>query len=613
MKEQPVPEIDRLDGASLDIAAEKRRELLDLFPEVRTEGGKIDFDRLKLALGEMVDVGKERYGLTWPGKADCFKTIQARSMATLLPLPEKSINFDTTENVIIEGDNLEVLKLLQKSYLGKIKMIYIDPPYNTGHDFIYPDNFSESLQTYLEYTGQADTEGRRFGTNADTDGRFHSKWLNMMYPRLYLARNLLREDGVLFVSINDQEADNLRLLLTSIFGEENYVGTLVWKSRHNVDSRNKTGLSRDHEYILCFGRRLLGSAIDEAKYANQDNDERGPWMSDNMVGLATKEQRANLHYNLINPATKIDYGCPEKGWRYEPSTMQRKMREGRILWPAAHDGRPREKRFLNELQSRFTGLSSILSAPTTMVGTQEVREILGEPIFDFPKPTQLIEFLISQATTALEGDICLDLFAGSGTTGAAVFNANAKDGGNRRFLLVQLPEPTTSKVMPTVVDITEERLRRVSVQMNANAGLPMNPGDTGFRVFALAQSNVKPWDAAASRDQAALVGQMSLNVDHLRGDRDDQDVLFEVILKNGFQLSERITRETLLKTAVYSIADGALLICLGRHLDLDLLRLIADRKPERVLLLDEGFAGNDQLKANAVKTFEGKNIVLKTL
>ena len=243
--------------------------MLRLFPEIRTEGGKLDFERLKLALGESVDVGKERYGMTWPGKADCFKTIQMPSLATLRPCPEESVNFDTTENLIIEGDNLEVLKLLQKSYLGKVKMIYVDPPYNTGNDFIYPDNYSESLQTYLEYTGQVDAEGKKFSTNAETDGRFHSKWLNMMYPRLYLARNLLREDGVIFISCDDNEVENLRRLCNEVFGEESFIGLLVWRARNFADARPMKGLSVDHEYIVIYGAgaasRLSGKRRDEGK------------------------------------------------------------------------------------------------------------------------------------------------------------------------------------------------------------------------------------------------------------------------------------------------------------------------------------------------------------
>ena len=248
MKDQP----DSLDLRSHDIAADGRQEILHLFPEIRTEGGKIDFERLKLALGEMVDVGKERYGLNWPGKADCFKAIQSPSLGTLRPCPEESVNFDTTENLIIEGDNLEVLKLLQKSYLGKVKMIYIDPPYNTGNDFIYPDNYAESLQTYLEYTGQVDAEGKKFSTNTEADGRFHSKWLNMTYPRLYLARNLLRDDGAVFISIDDNEGANLKKLCDEIFGEENCLAQLAWRTDGNFD--NQVKFKRCHEYILVYSK-----------------------------------------------------------------------------------------------------------------------------------------------------------------------------------------------------------------------------------------------------------------------------------------------------------------------------------------------------------------------
>jgi adenine-specific DNA-methyltransferase len=283
MSEQNT-EPEKLNLRSHDMAEDRRQELLRLFPEIRTEGGKIDFERLKLVLGESVDVGKERYGMTWPGKADCFKTIQSPSLGTLRPCPEESVNFDTTENLIIEGDNLEVLKLLQKSYLGKIKMIYIDPPYNTGNDFIYPDNYTESLQTYLEYTGQVDAEGRKFSTNAETDGRFHSKWLNMMYPRLYLARNLLREDGVIFVSCDDNEVHNLRALMNEVFGEENFIASVIWQKVYSPKNSARH-FSEDHDYIVTYARHaeiwrpeLLPRTEEmEARYDNPDNDPRGPW------------------------------------------------------------------------------------------------------------------------------------------------------------------------------------------------------------------------------------------------------------------------------------------------------------------------------------------------
>ena len=286
MTDQP----EKLDLRSQDIAEDKRQEILRLFPEVRTEGGKLDFERLKLVLGEAVDVGKERYGMNWPGKAECFKIIQAPSLGTLRPCLEESVNFDTTENLMIEGDNLEVLKVLQKSYLGKIKMIYIDPPYNTGNEFIYPDHYAESLQTYLEYTGQVDAEGRKFGTNTEADGRFHSKWMNMIYPRLYMARNLLREDGVIFISIDDGELPGLRLIANDVFGEENFIACFIWKSRQNKDNRTVTGASIDHEYILCYGNSIRGAARDRSQYTNPDGDERGDWASANMVGIATADR-----------------------------------------------------------------------------------------------------------------------------------------------------------------------------------------------------------------------------------------------------------------------------------------------------------------------------------
>ena len=300
---------EHLDLRSPDVAEDKAHELLRLFPEIRTEGGRLDFDRLRLALGEAVDIGKERYGMSWPGKADCFRTIQMPSLGTLRPIRDESVNFDATENLIIEGDNLEVLKLLQKSYLGKVKMIYIDPPYNTGHDFIYPDNYAESLQTYLEYTGQVDSEGKRFSTNTEADGRFHSKWMNMMYSRLYLARNLLREDGVIFISVDDHEVDNLRKLCSEIFGEENFIATVIW---HKMDSPKNSAihLSEDHEYVVIYAasaeswrpRPLDRSATMLSRYKNPDNDPRGPWL---LSDLAARNFYGEGRYPITTRSGRI--------------------------------------------------------------------------------------------------------------------------------------------------------------------------------------------------------------------------------------------------------------------------------------------------------------------
>ncbi|MGH7182370.1 MAG: site-specific DNA-methyltransferase, partial [Nitrospiraceae bacterium] len=332
-------EPEKLDLRSHDIAEDKRQKLLRLFPEIRTEGGMIDVERLKLALGETVDVGKERYGMTWPGKADCFKTIQMPSLATLRPCPEESINFETTENLIIEGDNLEVLKLLQKSYLGKVKMIYIDPPYNTGNDFIYPDNYSESLQTYLEYTGQADAEGKKFGTNTDTDGRFHSKWLNMMYPRLYLARNLLHENGVIFITIDDTEVANLRELANEVFGEENFVANIIWEKKY-AKQNDATWLSTSHDHVLLYARNksvYRPNAIDRTDdqlkgYSNPDKDSRGVWQSVVYTCNKTREERPNLYYPITHPQTRKEVWPSEtRVWGYEPAKHKQHVDDKR-LW-----------------------------------------------------------------------------------------------------------------------------------------------------------------------------------------------------------------------------------------------------------------------------------------
>jgi adenine-specific DNA-methyltransferase len=315
-------EPENFDLRSEDIVAEKQALLLHLFPEARTEGGGVDFDRLKLALGQPINVGRERYGMNWPGKADCFRTIQTPSLGALRPAPEESLDFETTENLVVDGDNLEVLKLLQKSYMGKVKMIYIDPPYNTGSDFIYPDNYAESLQTYLEYTGQIDADGRKFGTNTESDGRFHSKWLNMMYPRLYLARNLLRDDGVIFVSIDDHELDNLRKLMNEIFGEENICATFIWNTEGNTD--NQYAIKVNHEYVLAYYKdseytdQAIGRVIDP-----NTREDSNLWK-----GIADNNVNKN---NPANPPDIIElpagFPCAEESLSYSKKTVDEEFFE----------------------------------------------------------------------------------------------------------------------------------------------------------------------------------------------------------------------------------------------------------------------------------------------
>jgi adenine-specific DNA-methyltransferase len=617
-KKNDTNEPERLDLRSHDVAEDKRLELLRLFPEVKTEGGKIDFDRLKRALGETVDAGKERYGMTWPGKAECFKTIQAPSLGTLRPCPEESVNFDSTENLIIEGDNLEVLILLQKSYLGKVKMIYIDPPYNTGNDFIYPDNFTESLQTYLEYTGQVDAEGKKFGTNTEADGRFHSKWLNMMYPRLYLARNLLREDGIVFVSIDDHEVQNLRRLCDEIFGEESFLATIIWQKKYSTKADSKH-FSESHEYVLSYARNVTAVNIlglgrtenQEEIYQNPDNDPRGPWASDNLLRT---EVRDYAIYEIVGP-TGTPF-LPPKGssWRFNQDKMMALIAERRIWFGKNGDAKPRLKRFRAEVRERippqtFWGFDQV---GHTDEGTKELAELLGdtESPLPSPKPSRLIRRMLQLSTAA--DDLVLDFFAGSGTTGHAALDLNLHDAADRNFILIQLPEPTNRRDYPTIAEITKERVCGVIKKLNDEDARKLEivreKQDRGFRVFKLAESNFKPWNAQVPRETEELKKQLDLHVEHILKDRSAQDILYEILLKSGYPLTTPVETRSIAGKTVHSVASGLLLVCLDRDLTLELIRAMAELKPERVVCLDAGFAGNDQLKANAVQIFKTKGI-----
>jgi adenine-specific DNA-methyltransferase len=622
---------DKLDLRSHDIAEDKRQELLRLFPEIRTEGGKLDFDRLKLALGETVDVGKERYGMNWPGKADCFRTIQAPSLGTLRPCPEESVNFATTENLIIEGDNLEVLKLLQKSYLGKVKMIYIDPPYNTGSDFIYPDNYTESLQTYLEYTGQVDAEGRKFGSNTDTDGRFHSKWLNMMYPRLYLARNLLREDGVLFVSIDDREVNNLRLLLNEIFGEDSFLGQLVWHSKKGGGGDVKTVVV-EHEYVLAFAKLNPESSVGKQLIEPQPlnlADDKGPYRKGRELNKwgagSARADRPTMFFPIPGPEGEDVYPIRNDGsegrWRLGKSAMMKIVADGNALFEKRPDGTYIVYERIRSAEPRKKSYRTLLlNEGTAAEGTSTLKDLFGGASpYDYPKPVSLIRKLHEVAGVEDE-DLVLDFFAGSGTTAHAVLDLNKQDDGNRSFILVQLPEPTGREDYPTIADITKERVRRVIKKLNdEDAGKLDLEGakkqDRGLRVFKLAESNFKPWNAEAPKDAEGLAKQLELHVDHIREGRTEQDILYEILLKSGFPLTTPVETLTLAGKGVHSVASGALFICLERELTLELIRAMAEKKPERVVCLDEGFAlpgrqagGNDQLKANAVQIFKTKGV-----
>lgn len=618
----------RLPLTSADVLGGRMEQLKELFPEAFVEG-KIDFDRLRNALGDFVGEGRERYGLSWAGKADAIRAIQAPSVGTLVPCPEESVNFEAAANLFIEGDNLEVLKLLQKSYYGQVKMIYIDPPYNTGNEFIYPDNFREGLEGYLRYSGQINDEGIRQSTNSETSGRYHSNWLDMIFPRLFLSRNLLRPDGIVFVSIDDHEIHNLRLVMDEIFGSENFLMTITWKRRQVSDNRNVSGASTDHEYVVVYRRqdaRLKGAAKDLSKYSNPDDDPRGPWMSDNMTGLATKDQRPNLHYDVVNPETGDRYPPhPGRGWGYEPARMKRMVEEGRVLWPSKPDGRPRLKRFLAEVKDATTGFSSVQQPGFTTDGTREVTDLMGFKAFDFPKPAALLRTLIEQVVDPMQGDIVLDFFAGSCTTADAVLTLNAEDGGNRRFIMVQLPEPLakTSEAalagFSTLAALGLERIRRRldQLQQLRKEQLEFDSpqlAEVTFscKAFKLAASNFQIWNGAEI-DSTVIGNQLELFANHLLAERPELCVLYELVLKAGLSLTADLAMQMVAGQNVYLIANGLLAVCLTNPVSQECLRGIIELGPQRVICLDAAFGGNDQLKTNTVLEMKSHGIEFRTV
>jgi adenine-specific DNA-methyltransferase len=545
---------------SADILAENIARLTEIFPEAFTEG-KLDFEVLKQLLGGAVDEREEKYGLNWHGKRRARQLALTPSTGTLRPCPEDSVDWDTTRNLMIEGDNLEVLKLLQKSYAGKVKLIYIDPPFNTGNDFVYPDDFRDNIRNYLELTGQVDGAGRNLTSNPEASGRFHTDWLNMMYPRLKLAKSLLRKDGLIMVSIDDHEVENLRRLGDEIFGEEAFLIQFVWRRRSMADSRNEDRASSDHEYVVCYKvleAKLKGNPIDTNKYSNPDNDVRGPWFSADLTGIANREERPNLHYDLVNPKTGDVYPpSPTRGWSCAKETMAKWIAEDRILWPSKPDGRPRHKKFLNEVTRHETGFSSWLDeVGQTSEGTRAIQDLFGEKVFPFSKPCSLLRTLIEQATSDKEG-IILDFFAGSGTTGHATIEQNLADGGQRRFMLVQFPEPTGRKDYATLADLAKERLRRVGEKVRKEN--PLLTGDLGFRVFKLASSNIRAWEP----DRENLPQTLEASVEHLKTDRTEADILFELLLKLGLDLTVPIEQKSITSKTVQSIGAGTLLVCLA--------------------------------------------------
>jgi len=507
-----MDEIQKLDLKTKDIVEENIEKLATLFPNCVTEGadGKvIDFDLLKQELSrQVVEGNKERYRIEWPGKKEAIVTANLPTTKTLRPVRKDSVDFDSTENIYIEGDNLEVLKLLQESYLGKIKMIYIDPPYNTGNDFIYKDNFARDTREELLESGQKDEDNNRLFVNSETSGRYHSDWLSMMYPRLKLARNLMTNDGVIFISIDDNEVHNLRKICDEIFGENNFLSNIIWEKRFTRSNNSKTFATLT-EHILCFRKSDALSEIKEPRnekadstYSNPDNDPRGVWTSVSYVNPATKEQRPNLSYELINPITGEKITHPTNAWKYEKSTYTKHQEENKLYW--GKDGKntyPRLKRFLFEMDGGMVPVNfwTRQETGTTDEASKSLELLMSGKVFDFPKPIGLIMKAIKMGMT--EDDIILDYYSGSGTTANAIMQLNADDGAKRKYILVQIPEITIDKSeafkagYKNICEIGKERIRRASkkikeekIQKAKNDGLFADFKDNqdyGFRVFRL--------------------------------------------------------------------------------------------------------------------------------
>lgn len=622
----------KTDGSTPDIVEQNVEQLKALFPEIVTEG-KVDFDVLQEVLGDYTDEREERYSFTWNGKSRARRLAQTPSTGTLQPCPEESVNWDTTQNLFIEGENLEVLKLLQKSYHRKVKMIYIDPPYNTGNDFIYPDNFRDSIGNYLKVTGQVDEEGKKLSTNAETSGRYHTDWLNMMFPRLHLARNLLRDDGLILISIDHKERARLQFLCDSIFGEENFVECVTWKKRYGAGGGSK-GFARLHEYILVYSKNQIESVeaplsedqIEAYKGRDDKHDKRGGFVTQPLA-TSSKGERANLMYEIEHQGKTI---TPKPGsrWLWSKPKFDQAYANDEIVISEGSDGfSVRFKQYLKDEQGRMRNGKplSIKSDVFNQEGTKEIAELLGDRgIFEFPKPARLLEYFFSFIVNDQRDDdgIYLDFFAGSASSAHAVLNLNARDARRRRFIMVQLPEPCneTSDAFKhgykTIAEIGKERIRRVirglAIEIDKQraadrakllqAGSGVVSHDLGFRVLKLDTSSIKAWDAEFEDVEGALLS----SVENVKPDRSEADVLYELLLKFGLDLAVPIEQREIAGKTVHIIGAGALIVCLADEIGLDVVEGIAALKDElspetiRVVFKDSGFA-DDVVKTNAVQ------------
>lgn len=617
---------------SLSPQQEKLEQLKQLLPEVFTEG-KVDWEKLKLSLGDDINIVNERYVLNWAGKSNAYKVLQEPTSKTLIPEKEESVDFNKTENLFIEGDNLEALKILQKSYFGKVKMIYIDPPYNTGNDsFIYPDRFKENLEDYQKNVGDKDEEGYLiqnsiFKKNRKENGQYHSNWLNMMMPRLYLAKNLLRDDGVIFISIDDNEVHNLRLLMNEIFGEENFIASLIWE-RAYAPKNDAKYISNSHDYVIMYVKNISDFTIgrltrtDEAnaRYRNLDNDPRGVWKSSDM---SVKTYNQNYDYSIVTPSGRKVKPPTGRSWRFSKKAYEESYNENRIWFGEKGDSVPSIKRFLSEL--KFEGMAPISllfykDVGHSQEGAKEVTSLLDAGVFDGPKPIRLLRRLLTLSNVNLSNGIILDFFAGSGTTAHAIMQLNAEDGGQRRCISIQLPELCDEKSeafkagYKTISDIAKERIRRAGkkIKEDNKDKESIEQLDIGFKVLKIANSNFKEWQTDISSDK--LEEQLQLHVDPVSEEASIENMVYELMLKNGKDLNSHIKHHNY----IYSISDQEnhdknILILLLEEVNEGIIEKVLQEKPNKVVALDKIFKNNDQLKTNTALQMQDADIKFETI
>lgn len=624
-----------MDGFSMNIEQANMDKLKAVFPECFAEG-KLDIDKLLSLCGEYIDNDFEKYKFEWKGKAECLRLAQKRSTGTLRPCPEESVNFDTTQNLYIEGDNLEVLKLLQTAYYRKVKMIYIDPPYNTGNDFVYEDDFADPMARYKEVTRQTTK------SNPETMGRYHTNWLNMMYPRLRLAANLLRDDGVIFISIDDNEVTNLKRLCDETFGEENFAGQFPWRKR-TAKSDVPFGISQDYEWVLCYARSDAFVACLEGgtrKYYETDDLPGRPWRIHDLTKQTSASERPNSFFTIVNPKTGEEYPAnPNRTWAVTKETFEQYYSQNRIVFPGDYDflniSKPALRYFkeddMKKAGDKFGYIPASTNLPDivgmTQDGTKEIVSLFECKLFGFPKPVEFTKHFLKMATITSkdDNDIILDFFSGSATTAHAVMQLNAEDGGNRQFIMVQLPEVCDEKSeaykagYKNICEIGKERIRRAGKKLTETDGQiklgeeAKQPLDVGFKVYKLDTSNLKTWDAApiADDDLLTLYNRMNGMIHRVKPDRTDLDMVYEIMLKLGVPLTYSVQKIDLNGKSAYTVGEDCLfLICLAENVQPEDVEMMAEYAPAKIIISRDSFA-DDTAMSNAYYILRDKQIELK--